>query len=513
MRYIILSIMAVFVTGCALPAFEQDLAISNVTLISPELPEPRTNVTVLVKHGKIVEIHDNSRRVNAKTVIDASNQFLIPGLIDSHIHLFHATGLKQRYTDDYEKLYVQFLKQQPRSYLYHGFTTLIEPSSNPRITQAFEAETLRPDLVHCGAWTVLSDGFLSLEAERGVSEDFPNFFIDHYAEGYIPKGVRPEMHTPAAVVSGVVNSGGQCVKLHYEEALWWPGGAPKFSLPSRDIVRDIIAEAHDFGIPVLLHATTPNAHEFALDVKVDILAHGLWEWPSQNFDDPKPSEYIENLAKRVAKSGISLQPTIQTIRNTSSLFRDDLLEDPAWLNVVSQEYLDYLRTDAQAQRDIFLQMFAELIPEGKTTEDMPQMQRIFSSRYQKLIGSMAREGANLLFATDTAVGGFGWGSPPGLAGYWEMQAMVDGGVSLKSLFSSLTINNARAFNLDNEVGTIEVGKTANMLLLNKNPLVDVSAYNTIDKIILHGNAHDRGDLSVSKRTLKGNAKVNAELSY
>lgn len=92
------------------------------------------------------------------------------------------------------------------------------------------------------------------------------------------------------------------MKLHYEEALWWPGGAPAFSLPSKDIVRDIIQEAHKVGIPVLLHATTPKAHEFALDVKVDILAHGLWEWPDQDFDDTEPDTYIANLARRILPS-------------------------------------------------------------------------------------------------------------------------------------------------------------------------------------------------------------------
>ena len=497
MRSLILgAAMAISVTACSSQvALGGDLAIRNVTLISPELAEPRTDVTVLVDDGQIVGIQDSSLFVNAKIEIDGTGQFLIPGLIDSHIHLFHATGLKRRYTDDYETLYAEFLAQQPRSYLYHGFTTVVEPSYDPLVTRAFKAEILRPDLIHCGAWTVLSDGFLSLEVETNISEEFPNFFIDHYAGGFVPEGADPERHTPRAVVAGIINSGGQCVKLHYEEALWWPGGAPDFSLPSKDIVRDIIAEAHAVGIPVLLHATTPKAHEFALEVKVDILAHGLWEWPDQDFDDPEPDEYISNLARRVATSDISLQPTIQTIRNTASMFQDDLLEDTAWLNVVSPAYMEYLRTDAQVQRDIFLEMFFDMLPGDRTLEDMPDMQSAFSARYQTMIGTMARDGATLLFATDTAVGGFGWGSPPGLAGYWEMQAMVEGGVSLETLLASLTINNARAFNLDNEIGTIEVGKTANLLLLNKNPLEDVSAYNAIEIVILHGKVHHRAVLS------------------
>lgn len=70
-----------------------------------------------------------------------------------------------------------------------------------------------------------------------------------------------------------------------------------------------------------------------------------------------------------------------------------------------------------------------------------------------------------------------------------------GGLSLKGLLASLTLNNARAFHLDNEIGTIEVGKTANLLLLSKNPLEDVSAYNAIETVILHGDVHDREVLS------------------
>lgn len=478
----------------ALARAAEETLIINANLISPERADLLEDAWIRLEGERIIGVGSGLVDVGDAAVVDASGGYVIPGLIDSHVHLFHATGLRRGLTDDYQALYAAFQAQQPRSYLFHGFTTLVELSSNPRVTAAFNAAPQHPDVVHCGSWTVLSDGFMALE--EPVTERFPNYLIDHYADGHVPTGADPSAHTPRAIVDGVLDAGGRCVKLHYEEALWWPGGAPEFRLPSVEIVRDVVNEAHASGIPVVLHATTPDGHRFGLEAGVDVFAHGMWEWPGQAFDAPEPNAEIVAVADAVAASEIGLQPTIRTIRNTASLFDPTVLEDPAWNDVMPPAYMDYLRTDAQAQRDIFVDMFSRLLPEDRSPSDWPAMQAAFSERYQNLIGSMVADGANPLFATDTAVGGFGWASPPGLAGYWEIQALRDAGVPLATLFSALTINNARAFGLQDEIGTVEIGKRANLLILRENPLTNVTAYNEIDRIILAGEVIDRDTLSV-----------------
>ena len=133
-------------------------------------------------------------------------------------------------------------------------------------------------------------------------------------------------------------------------------------------------------------------------------------------------------------------------------------------------YLSYLNGEGQQQRDRFLEMFGPQFDEDASVDDVPSAMAAFTSRYERLIGVMASDQANLIFASDTAVGVFGWASPPGLAGYWEMQAWHRAGVPLNSLFEALTIGNARAFGLDREIGTIEVGKHADLLILTSNPL-------------------------------------------
>jgi len=472
--------------------------IINANLLSPERSAILTNAWVRINDGTIAEVGTGSINTSGFDVIHAAGAYLIPGLIDSHVHLYHATGLKRRYTQNFEALYDAYMKQQPRSFLYYGFTSVIELNSKQTANSRFNSAPVHPGLLHCGPGVILSDGFMALELEGApIEKVHPGYLIDHYANGRVPKDADVSKHTPEAVVDYVRQQGGRCVKLYYEEALWWPGGAPEFRLPSVKIVRDVVAAAHARNMPVLLHATTPDGQRFALDAGVDILAHGMWEWPGQEFDAPDPKQEYADIARDIAGSNIGLQPTFNTIRNTGSLFDTMLLTDPEWKNVIPDAYLNYLKTDAQQQREKFIAMFGAQLGEDNTDSDYRLKLMAFISRYERLIGSMSKGSANLLFATDTAVGGFGWGSPPGLAGYWEMQSWVRAGIPLITLFEALTINNARAFGLDKEIGSIEVGKRADLLILTGNPLESVAAYNTIETVILGGEEIERDSLSAT----------------
>ncbi|WP_176780179.1 amidohydrolase family protein [Maricaulis salignorans] len=473
-----------------------DLIIVNAILLSPERDAPLEDAWVRVSGDRIIETGSGPIDVGAARIIDAGQGFLIPGLIDSHVHLYHATGLRRRYSEDYEALYQDYMAQQPRSFLFHGFTTVIELNADAATNARFEAAPLHPHLVHCGQGVVLSDGFMALElGGEPVWDTYPGYLIDTHAAGLVPEGADIAAHTPEAAVASVLDQGGQCIKLYYEEALWWPGGAPAFRLPSVDIVRDVVRAAHAENLPVLLHATTPAGHAFALEAGVDILAHGLWEWTDQSFTDPQPSAEIESIARRISHSPIAVQPTVQTLRNTASLFDATLLEDRGWTDVVPAAYLGYLRGDAQAQRQHFIGMFGQMIAEGDEATDMAAAQSAFLNRYEDLIWEMSTEQARFLFGSDTAVGGFGWASPPGLAGYWEMQNWIEAGISPATLFRSLTIDNAVAFGLAGEIGTIEAGKRADLLILRANPLLDVTAYDRIDMVLLAGQPLERSVLS------------------
>ena len=98
---------------------------------------------------------------------------------------------------------------------------------------------------------------------------------------------------------------------------------------------------------------------------------------------------------------------------------------------------------------------------------------------------MLKDRVALIFGSDTP-GVDGFGNPPGLNGRLELQNWVDAGVPLPLILRAATLDNAKALNLSHDLGSIEVGKRADLLLLKDSPLESISAYDTIETVFLHG---------------------------
>jgi imidazolonepropionase-like amidohydrolase len=107
---------------------------------------------------------------------------------------------------------------------------------------------------------------------------------------------------------------------------------------------------------------------------------------------------------------------------------------------------------------------------------------------------MLQNHVSLVFGSDTP-GVDGFGNPPGLNQRIELQNWADAGAPLSLILRAATLDNATALGLSQELGSIEVGKRADLLLLTKNPLEDVSAYDSIETIFLKGELIARGMLA------------------
>ena len=476
----------------------ESLMIRNITVVSADRPAPLPGVDVLIRDGRIVRI-GAALSEHAEQEIDGTGRYLTPGLIDSHVHVSHATGLRGRYTPDYESLYREYLAQAPSSYLYFGYTTLIELNAEAGGREAFEATSPHPTLLDCSQGIDLLDGFMAADLPPGrMAEHFPNYLYDPSTGAPLPEGVDPADHSPEAVVAKVVEAGGICVKLYYEQALWWQGDRPEFALPDVDILRRIDKAANSAGLVTVLHATTPEGHTMGMRAGIDILAHGLWEWPDIAYMAPTVPAEVQRVLEEEARTGVSLQPTIQTLRNTASMFDPAALQDPRLSRVLPARYLTYLRTAAQAQRDDFLAMFGDAFAAQPGATRPGIMLEVAIGRYERQTAWLNRNGANLLFGTDTAVGGPGWGNPPGLNGLREMQDWARGGVPLKTIFEAATLGNARAFGLDDQIGAVAPGLKADLLILGANPLETLDAYDRVDTVILGGHAYDRQSFSAEE---------------
>ncbi len=82
------------------------------------------------------------------------------------------------------------------------------------------------------------------------------------------------------------------------------------------------------------------------------------------------------------------------------------------------------------------------------------------------------------------------GQMPGLGMHWEMWALSEGGMSNHRVLRAATLNGARTLGLEKQIGTLEVGKLADLLVLDANPLENIRNTNTVRYTMVNGRLYD-----------------------
>ncbi|HEX7115675.1 MAG TPA: LpqB family beta-propeller domain-containing protein [Steroidobacter sp.] len=82
------------------------------------------------------------------------------------------------------------------------------------------------------------------------------------------------------------------------------------------------------------------------------------------------------------------------------------------------------------------------------------------------------------------------GQAPGIAIHWEMQLLAEGGMSPMRILRAATLNGAKTYGLDHQLGSIEPGKLADLIVLDKDPLVDIRNTNSVRYTMINGRLYD-----------------------
>ncbi len=471
----------------------QGLYISNVTLISTEDGNytPYTGHLVVDK-DKIVYMDENEPSISGTfDQIDGTGKFVIPGLIDSHVHMTDVQGMQQHHIEKYPELVEEFNTQMPRSYLYYGFTTIINLGgiSDERIT-SFNLQPLKPDLHHIGySGAAVANGYpMIYTPEEFRFEMEPNFiYLESQAE-HIPDKYNPADHTPKAVVKRIKNSGAVAVKSYYESGF---GRMSNLPLPTKSIMTELLKEAHANGLVLTVHANTLEGHSFLADVGVDILAHGLWNWEKYKDvpTDSLPLEIKETLDVQIQKQ-IGYTPTLTVIEGEGALVDTEFLNQPALKKVVPKDLLEWYKTEEG-------QWFAKELFGESNVEEVHTIYGNVQAHAMLVLKYLSDNNGLILFGSDTPSGPI-YANQPGHNGYWELKLMKKAEVPLHKILAAATINNAKAFQLDASIGSLAIGKKANIIMMTKNPLIDIEAYDAIEKIIMGGEVIKREDLAVKE---------------
>ena len=465
--------------------------ITEVTIISPENLDHISKGSVLIENGRIVRVERNkgAKKPAGVTVVSGKGQFLIPGLIDSHVHLASPPGMSFDRPESNSEMIKAYFKQLPRSYLYYGYTTLVDLAVvNHQVLEDFRQAPLHPDLYDCGESLAFANGYPMSFAPPGTRfKLFPNFIYDPKQASAIPSEYKPGDHTPAATVAAVKRSGGICIKTYFEHGF---GRDRNLPVMGPEVLAEIRKAATQAGLVLMIHANSFEAQKFAVDGDVDVIAHGMWNWGDLSKKTELPSE-ITKLLDQIVEKEIGYQPTIQVLGGLRVYFDSEYLKLNAIPRVIPGEMLEWFNSPEGKW------FKKELVEDNVSDAAMIEAyERGPFRRVRQVVAYLAGRNANFLFGTDTPSAPT-YGNLPGLNGYLEMRELQKAGLSLAQIFRAATINNARRFHLDSQLGTIEPGKIANLVLLNKSPLESVDAYDSIVTVWVHGKPISRDTLAAN----------------
>jgi hypothetical protein len=471
----------------------RELVIENVTVITPDRSQPAAKQNIRVLDERIAEI--SSRPFPAKAGvqrIDGRGKFLTPGLMDSHVHVSEPPGFPLGSQDpSLTALAELYAKQQPRSYLYFGVTQVLDPANSRPAVDAFNAQPQHPDLFRCGLAPAL-DGYPTVFLPKPHRYTFmPDFIFEPVnAEQHpMPAGFDPKAHTPEAVVERIAKSKAICVKLAIETGF---GGAAEWPVLSLESLKRVRTAAHQHGLLVLAHANSIEAQKIAVQAQVDVIAHSAWNWGKLSEQPGIPAELDTHL-RQVHRQKIGYQPTLRVLPGMADLFRADTLKDPSYAKVVPPALLSWYASEpGQWYKQQLRQDFG-----GAPDTRIAHIHLQTADRGMRAAKFLHDLDHPLLLGSDTPSAPT-YGNQPGYDTYRELRFLAQSGIPLDAIFRAGTLNTARQFRLENDYGTISVGKVANLLILDANPLETVRAWSLIDKVILRGTVIERKSLAADR---------------
>jgi len=424
---------------------KHEIVISNVNIIDVATGEIDTNQSVAIDGDTISAIYKKPPSFSDSTkIIDGTGKYLIPGLWDMHAH------------------YHQTYKETNSLWIANGVTGLREMWGNMNVISAVRRGT--------------SDG----------SFDAPNI----YAGSIIMDGDPPEW--PGTISVGNAEEARKAALQQIESGVDFLKVYSVLSKASFDAIAEV---ANEKGIPFAGHipdeVTIQHAAKMgmrstehfigvlmgAVTKRDSLLSEGVYEF--FNYDlmfDLFDEKEFDSLCELLIKEDMWVCPTLVWLKGVAHQ------ADEEYLNDNRLAYLHDYITDSWFPR-------AEQLSDEHFQKSL-QLDKDYFDFILPLIGKMQKKGVSFLAGTDYSnVFCF-----PGFSLHDELSLMAEGGMDNLSALQTATINPAIFMGKEEKFGTIAEGKTASLLLLNKNPLEDITHTKTIEAVFLRGKVFNRSEL-------------------
>lgn len=442
----------------------QSLMIKNVTVIDATGRPAQPNMTVVVKQDRILFVRPVKRVKIPKhaLIVDGAGKFLIPGLWDMHVHgasderapwshlLFLANGVvgvrdMSGPLDAQAWRTAQLSKTEPAPTIYLGSPIVDGPNPVwPDSLVANDEEQGRK--------------IVDLQQQRGadfikVYSRLPRDVYFAIADEARKRGIPFEGHVPELITAAEASNAGQRSIEHLTRI------ANSCSKEEQSIDSEMKTQEALFRVP---GATL----EQKIEIGKSIIR--LDKRVIETFDGPT----AQSLFARFVKNRTWQCPTLTVLRAE--------LDDPL---PADDPRLKYLSKSVRAKWDAGY--YKNVPPEPRAT--IVALNKLQYEESKKLVGLMYQAGVPLLAGTDTM-------NPqcyPGFGIHDELALLVDSGIPPMAALQAATLNAAEFIGQADRRGSIEEGKIADLVLLDRDPIADIHNTRTIRAVVLQGKLYTR----------------------
>ena len=153
---------------------------------------------VLLRGGRIAAIGRGISRdtLGSGEVLEGEGRYLAPGLIDGHTHLNEIPGMTFEHEAANPHVARDARRQIPRSYLYYGFTTVIDLNSVPSVIAEWNEQDVRPHAYFCGAAPLVNAYPMRFMPKAIRYQMMPYFLFDQARPDDFPDGICPRRPCP-----------------------------------------------------------------------------------------------------------------------------------------------------------------------------------------------------------------------------------------------------------------------------------------------------------------------------
>jgi imidazolonepropionase-like amidohydrolase len=422
----------------AAPVTPAVTVISGVTVInSGATPVP--DAVVVIEGSRISRVGPAATVTvppNA-TLVDAKGKFVVAGLADMHNHLRSGS-----FRAEQNPLTVMTVL------LAFGVTTVFDPSLSTTdfatLKQATANDTgALPRFFGTGPIVTVKSDMLGAQVGAPVPES--------------PAEARAAIRTLKA-------AGVDAIKVARDDISW--ASSQRTATMPLEVLSALVSAAHDEGLKIYAHAPLLQHAKDVLRAGADGLMHGI-------IDQPVDQELIDLLLRNRAV----YVPTL-------SLY-EDVADVAAW---------------ARRQSSYDERRIVAPIADGFTTPAAVQQFEGFFDNVSFTKQRLAVQRANLKRVFDARVpvvmgtdSGF-FGIMMGVSSQIELALMVEAGLTPDAALAAATINAARMIGRDKDIGSIEPGKAADVLILDANPLTDIASVKRIHRVVKGGVVYDPAQL-------------------